>query len=65
MTDVTLVKEVPDVMILVDSLTLRVKAEEYLFFLYGRYRKMSRCIIRLVGLVVLVRGVKVDANPVI
>ena len=28
MTDVTLVKEVPDVMILVDSLTLRVKAED-------------------------------------
>ena len=42
MTDVTLVKEVPDVMILVDSLTLRVKAEVRPVFLYGRYRKMSR-----------------------
>jgi tRNA pseudouridine synthase 10 len=42
MKEVNLVKEVPDVMILVDSLTLRVKAEVRPVFLYGRYRKMSR-----------------------
>ena len=49
--EVTL-KEVPDVMILVDSLTLRVKADLRPVFLYGRYRKMSRDVTRLVGLVV-------------
>lgn len=42
MTEINMVKEVPDVMILVDSLTLRVKAEVRPVFLYGRYRKMSR-----------------------
>tara|TARA_B100002051_G_scaffold273944_1_gene313862 strand:- start:100 stop:1512 length:1413 start_codon:yes stop_codon:yes gene_type:complete len=42
MKEIVLVKEVPDVMILVDSLTLRVKAEVRPVFLYGRYRKLSR-----------------------
>ena len=39
---VEMVKELPDVMILVDSLTLRVKAEIRPIFYYGRYRKLAK-----------------------
>tara|TARA_B100000902_G_scaffold14283_2_gene17307 strand:- start:661 stop:2154 length:1494 start_codon:yes stop_codon:yes gene_type:complete len=39
---IELVKELPDVMILVDSLTLRVKAEIRPIFYYGRYRKLAK-----------------------
>ncbi len=39
---IELVKELPDVMILVDSLTLRVKAEIRPVFYYGRYRKLAK-----------------------
>lgn len=40
--EVDFVKESPDVMILVDSLTLRVKAEIRPIFYYGRYRKLAK-----------------------
>ena len=40
--NVEMVKELPDVMILVDSLTLRVKAEIRPIFYYGRYRKLAK-----------------------
>ena len=40
--EVEMVKEIPDVMILVDSLTLRVKAEIRPVFYYGRYRKLAK-----------------------
>ncbi len=40
--NVTFVKEKPDVMILVDGLTLRVDVDVRPIFLYGRYRKLSR-----------------------
>jgi tRNA pseudouridine synthase 10 len=39
---VDFVKEKPDVMILVDGLTLRVDVDVRPIFLYGRYRKLSR-----------------------
>jgi len=40
--DVVFVKERPDVMILVDGLTLRVDVDVRPVFLYGRYRKFAR-----------------------
>ena len=40
--DVDFVKERPDVMVLVDGLTLRVDVDVRPIFLYGRYRKLSR-----------------------
>ncbi len=40
--EVEFVKERPDVMILVDGLTLRVDVDVRPIFLYGRYRKLSR-----------------------
>ena len=40
--NVEFVKERPDVMILVDGLTLRVDVDVRPIFLYGRYRKLSR-----------------------
>lgn len=39
---VDFVKEKPDVMVLVDGLTLRVDVDVRPIFLYGRYRKISR-----------------------
>jgi tRNA pseudouridine synthase 10 len=39
---VDFVKERPDVMVLVDGLTLRVDVDVRPIFLYGRYRKLSR-----------------------
>jgi|TARA_B100000959_G_scaffold185957_1_gene194474 tRNA pseudouridine synthase 10 len=39
---VDFVKEIPDVMVLVDGLTLRVDVDVRPIFLYGRYRKLSR-----------------------
>tara|TARA_Y100000588_G_scaffold59205_2_gene57997 strand:- start:183 stop:1604 length:1422 start_codon:yes stop_codon:yes gene_type:complete len=40
--NVDFVKERPDVMVLVDGLTLRVDVDVRPVFLYGRYRKLSR-----------------------
>ncbi|MAB36320.1 MAG: tRNA pseudouridine(54/55) synthase Pus10 [Euryarchaeota archaeon] len=40
--EVDFVKEKPDVMVLVDGLTLRVDVDVRPIFLYGRYRKLSR-----------------------
>ena len=40
--NIEVVKELPDVMILVDSLTLRVKAEIRPVFYYGRYQKLAK-----------------------
>jgi tRNA pseudouridine synthase 10 len=40
--DTSFVKEIPDLMILVDGLTLRVDVDVRPVFLYGRYRKLSR-----------------------
>ena len=40
--DVVFVKERPDVMVLVDGLTLRVDVDVRPVFLYGRYRKIAR-----------------------
>ena len=40
--DIVFVKEKPDVMVLVDGLTLRVDIDVRPIFLYGRYRKLSR-----------------------
>ena len=40
--EVDFVKEKPDVMVLVDGLTLRVDVDVRPIFLYGRYRKVSR-----------------------
>ena len=40
--DIEFVKEKPDLMILVDGLTLRVDIDVRPVFLYGRYRKLSR-----------------------
>ena len=40
--DTSFVKEKPDLMILVDGLTLRVDIDVRPVFLYGRYRKLSR-----------------------
>jgi len=42
MPDIEFVKEKPDLMILVDGLTLRVDIDVRPVFLYGRYRKLSR-----------------------
>ena len=42
MPDTSFVKEKPDLMILVDGLTLRVDIDVRPVFLYGRYRKLSR-----------------------
>jgi tRNA pseudouridine synthase 10 len=42
MPDVKFVKERPDLMILVDGLTLRIDVDVRPVFLYGRYRKLSR-----------------------
>ena len=42
LTDVSFVKENPDLMIRVDGLTLRVDIDIRPVFLYGRYRKISR-----------------------
>ena len=42
MPDIEFVKEKPDLMILVDGLTLRVDIDIRPVFLYGRYRKLSR-----------------------
>tara|TARA_B100000900_G_scaffold391378_1_gene385953 strand:- start:3505 stop:4953 length:1449 start_codon:yes stop_codon:yes gene_type:complete len=41
-TDVGFVKEKPDLMILIDGLTLRVEVDVRPVFLYGRYRKLIR-----------------------
>ena len=40
--DIEFVKEKPDLMILVDGLTLRIDIDVRPVFLYGRYRKLSR-----------------------
>ena len=42
LSDVRFVKEIPDLMIRVDGLTLRVDIDIRPVFLYGRYRKLSR-----------------------
>ena len=42
MPNIEFVKEKPDLMILVDGLTLRVDIDVRPVFLYGRYRKLSR-----------------------
>ncbi|MEC7706680.1 MAG: tRNA pseudouridine(54/55) synthase Pus10 [Candidatus Thermoplasmatota archaeon] len=42
LSDVSFVKETPDLMIRVDGLTLRVDIDVRPVFLYGRYRKLSR-----------------------
>lgn len=42
MPDVKFVKEMPDLMILIDGLTLRVDVDVRPVFLYSRYRKLSR-----------------------
>ncbi len=40
--DVEMVKERPEVMVLIDSLTLRVEVDVRPVFVYGRYRKLDR-----------------------
>ena len=41
-TDINFVKDRPDIMILVDGLTLRVDVDVRPIYFYGRYRKLSR-----------------------
>jgi tRNA pseudouridine synthase 10 len=41
-TDIDFVKDRPDIMILVDGLTLRVDVDVRPIYFYGRYRKLSR-----------------------
>ncbi|MFQ3344145.1 MAG: tRNA pseudouridine(54/55) synthase Pus10 [Candidatus Poseidoniales archaeon] len=41
-TDVNFVKEKPDLMVLIDGLTLRVDVDVRPIYFYGRYRKLSR-----------------------